>query len=92
MQTTITADQARINWRDTIDAAFKGDEIVIERYSKPVAVVVNYDDWQRRRFTQREVEAIVKAKLAELRNEPTIAHEDLKNRIAERYGNVTNQI
>ena len=47
MQTTLSADQARVNWRDTLDSAFKGDEIVIERYGKPLAVVVNYEDWQR---------------------------------------------
>lgn len=92
MQTTMSADQARINWRDTVDLAFRGGEVVIERYNKPVAVVVNYDAWQQRRFTQREVEAIVKAKVAELRNEPTISHEDLKARIAERYGDATNPV
>ena len=92
MQTTMSADQARINWRDTVDLAFRGGEVVIERYNKPVAVVVNYDEWQQRRFTQREVEAIVKAKVAELRNEPTISHEELKARIAERYGDSTNPV
>lgn len=92
MQTVLSADQARVNWRDMLDQAFRGGAVVIERYSKPIAVVVGYDEWQQRRFTQREVDAIVKAKVAELRNEPTISHEELKARIAERYGDSTNQV
>ena len=92
MQTTMSADQARINWRDTVDLAFRGGEVVIERYNKPVAVVVNYDEWQQRRFTKRVVEAIVKARIAELRNEPTISHEELKERMAARYGNVASPV
>lgn len=51
MQTTISADQARINWRDTVDAAYRGDEIVIERYNKPVAVLMSYDEWAKLRLS-----------------------------------------
>jgi prevent-host-death family protein len=50
MVTTVSADQARVNWRDMLDSAFKGDEIVIERYGKPLAVVVNYDEWAKARL------------------------------------------
>jgi len=85
MQTTISSDQARINWRDTIDTAFKGDEVVIERYSKPVAVVVSYEEWQRR-FTQKQVEAIISAQRAKDAGEPTISHDELKKLMIERHG------
>jgi prevent-host-death family protein len=84
MQTVLSADQARVNWRNMLDQALRGGEVVIERYSKPIAVVVGYEEWQQRRFTEREVEAIVRAKVAELRNDPTISHEELKAMIAER--------
>ena len=73
--------------------------VVLAQRSRPAAVLVSVEEWDRvadelaqRRFTQREVEAIVKAKLAESRNEPTISHEELKARIAERYGDSTNQV
>jgi antitoxin (DNA-binding transcriptional repressor) of toxin-antitoxin stability system len=84
MQTTMSADQARINWRDTVDLAFRGGEVVIERYNKPVAVVVNYDEWQARRFTSKEVEAIVTAYRKRAEGQPTISHEELTTMIAER--------
>lgn len=45
--TTMKSDEARIQWRDLLDSAHAGDEIVIERYNKPMAVVVNYAEWQR---------------------------------------------
>jgi prevent-host-death family protein len=44
--TTIKADEARIKMRDILDATIAGDEVVIERYNKPTAVVVNYAHWQ----------------------------------------------
>jgi antitoxin (DNA-binding transcriptional repressor) of toxin-antitoxin stability system len=44
---TVRSEEARLNWRDTLDHAYQGGEVVIERYSKPAAVVVNYDQWQR---------------------------------------------
>lgn len=83
-QITLSADQARINWRDTLDHAFRGGEVVIERYNKPIAVVVGYDEWQQRRFTKREVEAIAKAYRNRAEGQPTISHEELKAMIAER--------
>lgn len=51
MQTTLSADQARIKWRDTVDAAYKGDEIIIERYGKKLVVVVSYEEWEKLRLS-----------------------------------------
>ena len=64
--------------------------VVIIRRNKPIAVLVSVESWNgtnarleraEQRFTQREAEAIAAANLAELRNEPTISHEELKARI-----------
>jgi prevent-host-death family protein len=44
--TTMKADEARVKLRDILDATIAGDEVVIERYNKPTAVVVNYGQWQ----------------------------------------------
>jgi len=39
--------QARKEWRNLLDQTYaKGGEVVIERYSKPIAVLVNYEQWQ----------------------------------------------
>jgi hypothetical protein len=43
---TMKGEEARNSWRDIIDTAFKGGEVVIQRYDKPVAVLVNYEAWQ----------------------------------------------
>jgi len=42
---TMKGEEARNSWRDIIDTAFQGGEVVIQRYDKPVAVLVNYDAW-----------------------------------------------
>lgn len=44
---TVTSEDVRLNLRDVLDDAVAGNEVVIERYRKPTAVVVNYDQWQR---------------------------------------------
>lgn len=42
---TISSDQARAKWRELLDTAVAGDHVIIERYGKPVAVVVPYQDY-----------------------------------------------
>jgi prevent-host-death family protein len=46
---TIRSEEARNNFRDILDNAIAGDDIVIERYGKPTAVVVNHTRWQMQR-------------------------------------------
>ena len=43
--TTMKSEEARNRLRDILDEAVAGREVVIERYSKPTAVVVNYNQW-----------------------------------------------
>lgn len=92
--TTIKSDDARSKWRELLDTVFvnRDEAVVIERYAKPLAVLINYDTWQERRFTQREVQALLMAKEIELRGEPTISSEEHRARMQERYGNVTSPI
>ena len=42
---TISSDQARAKWRELLDTAVAGNHTIIERYGKPVAVVVPYQDY-----------------------------------------------
>jgi prevent-host-death family protein len=43
-----TTDDFRTKLRDYLDAVQMSDtQVVVQRYRKPVAVLVNYDVWQR---------------------------------------------
>ena len=47
MTITMTTDQARTNWRAVIEKTFVDkDQVIIERYNRPVCVLVDYDLWQ----------------------------------------------
>lgn len=43
--TIMKSDEARQSWRDILDIAAKGGSVVVERYNKPVAVMINYEAW-----------------------------------------------
>jgi prevent-host-death family protein len=46
METTIiSSDQARKNWREMLDTVASGESIIIERYGKPTAVLIPYQDF-----------------------------------------------
>jgi hypothetical protein len=46
METVVfESDEARKRWRDVMDAALVGKEVVIKRYNKPQTVVINYETW-----------------------------------------------
>jgi prevent-host-death family protein len=64
----IGSDEARLKLRDILDDVQAGTtEVVIERYNKPTAVVVNYAQWQAWR-RQR------KARLDRIRKEMDAGH------------------
>jgi antitoxin (DNA-binding transcriptional repressor) of toxin-antitoxin stability system len=71
---TVTSEQARVNWRDTIDTAYKGGEVVIERYGKPMVAVVNFDLWRRMR---RQWVAMLEQRLAEMDAGEYVTQEEL---------------
>lgn len=39
------SDDVRQNWRDVIDDALLGGRVIIERYTKPLAVIINYKQY-----------------------------------------------
>lgn len=45
MHKTMDSNEARLHWRDVLDAGAKGVDIVITRYNKPVSVVIDYEDY-----------------------------------------------
>ena len=63
--------QAEDVWRglsDVIDEAIAGHEIVIERYRKPKAVLVGYDEWQEMKTIRRR--EIARQRAQEMRENP----------------------
>jgi prevent-host-death family protein len=40
----VASEKARANWREILDAVDSGEEIVIERYGRPVAVLAPYHE------------------------------------------------
>lgn len=46
MQTrTMKSEEARLAWRDILDSAGAGEDVIIQRYNKPTAVLISYEDY-----------------------------------------------
>ena len=91
---TMSSDKARNNWRDILDTAMKGGEVIISRYNKPAAVLLGIDELTRLRETleQYERSAIVeKIRLSRQRvasgEERRYPHQELMEEIRRRRGN-----
>lgn len=54
---TMSSDNARQKWGELITSAIRGDTTVIERYGKPLAVLVSHDRWQETQRQLRELRA-----------------------------------
>jgi prevent-host-death family protein len=85
---TFKSDEARLKLRDILDDVFRGDtEVVIERYNKPTAVVINYEQWLALKRA-RQAELLAEAKRIAARidrgEEKTISHDELKRLILEK--------
>lgn len=44
----ISSDEARSKWREVLDTAVAGNQIIIERYGKPIAVMVAYQEYEKK--------------------------------------------
>lgn len=42
----LDSNQARLKWREVLDAATAGDDVIVERYGKPTAAVIPYEDYE----------------------------------------------
>jgi prevent-host-death family protein len=71
----LSSDEARSRWRDVMDAATAGADVVIERYGKPVIAVIPYADyveWQEQLEDLRAARQ-AQAALEEWRRDPSTA-------------------
>lgn len=53
----VKSDEARIRMRDILDETVAGHEVLIQRYDKPVAVVVPYETWKAIKLSEVIAEA-----------------------------------
>jgi prevent-host-death family protein len=60
---TVKSDEARTLLRDLLDDVTAGREVVIERYNKPVGVLIPHAQWQRWKKLQREEIARIRAEM-----------------------------
>ncbi|HIP70962.1 MAG TPA: type II toxin-antitoxin system prevent-host-death family antitoxin [Anaerolineae bacterium] len=83
MATTVySSDKARTRWRHVIDAAVAGENVIIERYGKPAAAVIPYQDFLELEEMLEDLHDIREAQIAldEWRRDPSTARpwEDIK--------------
>ena len=71
---TMQSNDAHQSWGAIIEFALKGGATIIQRYSRPSAVVVGYDEWSRLRRLHTEM-------LAERSAETAIPWEDAKQQL-----------
>jgi prevent-host-death family protein len=41
----LSSEKARIQWREVLDTAVSGNDVVIERYGKPAVAIIPYQDF-----------------------------------------------
>jgi prevent-host-death family protein len=54
MTHTMDSKDARARFRHILDEVYAGAEVIVERYGKPTAVVVNYAQWQAWKRQRKE--------------------------------------
>ena len=45
--TTIGSEEARLHWRDTVETAYLGDQVIVHRGKRPTVVMIGYQQWQK---------------------------------------------
>lgn len=73
---TMSSEEARLNWRDTVDTAHTGNPVVIERYNKPVVVIVSHAEWQAQQKRLAEFEKLAVSTLLHKRAKEIIDRND----------------
>jgi prevent-host-death family protein len=89
---TVASEEIRLRLRDVLDAVHAGHEVIIERYRKPSAVVVNYAQWQAWKEAQEaELAAHAQQVIADMQSGKagTTSHEELMRLVAEKHAKGT---
>ncbi|MEM7130684.1 MAG: type II toxin-antitoxin system Phd/YefM family antitoxin [Chloroflexota bacterium] len=78
---TIKSDEARNSWRTLLDQVYaKAQAYIIERYKKPIAVLVSYERWEELLQIEQEQKVQIGLKrLDEIRDQPLYTKEELES-------------
>ncbi len=60
----LNSEEARTRWRDILDAAATGQDVVIARYGKPMAAVIPIADYEALREELEELRSARRAQAA----------------------------
>lgn len=70
MTQVILSEKARQDWRNTLDRVVAGEDVIIKRYSKPLAALIRYEDYIA---LQNELEELRAARRAQAAYEEWLA-------------------
>ena len=59
-----SSDKARTRWRDIIDTAVAGNDVIIERYGKPTVAIIAYRDFVELEKQLQDLRDIREAEIA----------------------------
>jgi prevent-host-death family protein len=74
----LNTNEARLKWRDVVDAASSGEtDTVIERYGKPLVAVIPFEDYEALEEALDDLRATRRAEraLAEWKADPSTARD-----------------
>jgi prevent-host-death family protein len=54
---TMSAEEARREWRYLVDAAIAGEDVIVKRYSRPAVAIIAYEDYAAIRQELEEMRA-----------------------------------
>lgn len=55
---TVSAEEARREWRNLVETVLGGEDVVVERYARPAVAIIAYDDYTAIRQELEEMRAI----------------------------------
>lgn len=80
---TMISTKAKLNFGALIEFAIKGGATIVERYSRPTAVILGYDEYER--FKALEATLLAESRAIEDRNDRDgtwISEEEMDRRMA----------
>jgi prevent-host-death family protein len=71
----LSSEKARTQWREVLDTAVSGNDVVVERYGKPAVAIISYQDFLELVDILQEMREVREAQEVydEWQNDPTSA-------------------
>lgn len=71
----LSSEKARTQWREVLDTAVSGNDVVVERYGKPAVAIISYEDFLELTDILQEMREVREAQAIydEWQNDPATA-------------------